>query len=136
MIFLDILVMEIIIQVLKRRISNVYDFTKLLSFKDKIKFFYNNEADFNTLSLFHTKDYLEVLKETERLQKISLVNSKKYNLATTSNPIFKEMYKRHAIATGALVLAGELLENNYNYIFCQDQELITEGQIWHLVFVT
>ena len=28
------------------------------------------------------------------------------------------MYKRHAIATGALVLAGELLENNYNYIFC------------------
>ena len=104
--------------VLKRRISNVYDFTKLLSFNDKIKFFYNNEADFETLSLFHTKDYLEVLKETERLQKISLANSKKYNLATTSNPIFKEMYKRHAIATGALVLAGELLENNYNYIFC------------------
>ena len=43
--------------VLKRRISNVYDFTKLLSFKDKIKFYYNNEADFDTLSLFHTKDY-------------------------------------------------------------------------------
>ena len=28
------------------------------------------------------------------------------------------MYKRHAVATGALVLAGDLLENNYNYIFC------------------
>ena len=27
------------------------------------------------------------------------------------------MYKRHAVATG-IVLAGKLLENNYNYIFC------------------
>ncbi|MBF96007.1 MAG: Acetoin utilization protein AcuC [Alphaproteobacteria bacterium MarineAlpha9_Bin4] len=103
--------------VLPKRISNVYDFTQLLNIRNNLNFFFNDVADFNTLELFHSKDYLEVLIETEKSQKISKDNSKKYNLGTTSNPIFKEMFRRHATSTGALVLAVDLIEKNYNYIF-------------------
>ena len=103
--------------VLKKRVSNVYDLSKLLSIKQKVKYFFNDIIDFDTLALFHTKDYLEVLIETERRQKISEFDQKKYNLGTPSNPIFKEMFRRHAISTGALILAIELLERDYNYAF-------------------
>ena len=48
--------------------------------------------------------------------------TKKYNLGTPSNPIFKEMFRRHAISTGALILAIELLERDYNYALLQAQE--------------
>ncbi len=103
--------------VLPRRISNVFDFSKLLNIKDKIQYIENQIASEKILQLFHSKDYLEVLKQTELNQFISKENSKKYNLGTFSNPIFTEMYKRHATSTGALVLAVELLNNN-KYIFC------------------
>ena len=43
--------------------------------KQKVKYFFNDIIDFDTL-LFHTKDYLEVLKETERRQKISEFDQK------------------------------------------------------------
>ena len=103
--------------VLPKRVSNVYDFVKLLDIKNRIDFFSNDIADFKTLSLFHSKEYLEVLKETEKTQFISRDKSKKYNLGTVSNPIFKEMFRRHATSAGALILATELIEKKYNYIF-------------------
>jgi len=103
--------------VFPKRISNIYDFSKLLSIKNKVKYFYNDIAKLETLTLFHSKDYLEVLIETEKNQSISKYNSKKYNLGTVSNPIFKEMYRRHATSSGALILATDLLEKNYKYIF-------------------
>ena len=103
--------------VLPKRISNVYDFTKLLDIKNKVKFFYNDIATYDTLKLFHSKDYLNILIETEKNQRISKYNSKKYNLGTISNPIFKEMYRRHATSAGALVLGADLLGKNYNYVF-------------------
>ena len=103
--------------VLAKRVSNVYDLAKLLDIKDKVKFFTNDIADLKTLSLFHTKDYLEVLQETEKNQTISEANAKKYNLGTFSNPIFKEMFSRHATSAGALILATNLVEKNYKYVF-------------------
>ena len=43
---------------------------------------------------------------------------KKFNIGTTSNPIFKEMYRRHAVATGSLILGSDLILNKkFNYIF-------------------
>ena len=95
--------------VLARRVSNVYDFSKILPIRSKINFIYNEIADLSTLSIFHSKDYLEVLKKTELTQSISKIDSERYNLGTTSNPIFNEMYKRHATSAGALLLAVDLV---------------------------
>tara|TARA_A100001234_G_scaffold212483_1_gene214050 strand:+ start:520 stop:1563 length:1044 start_codon:yes stop_codon:yes gene_type:complete len=103
--------------VLPKRISNVYDLAKLINFKKKINFIENQKANIKTLRLFHTCDYLEILQKTEKNQFISKDNSRKYNLGTYSNPIFKEMFSRHATSAGALVLATELINKNYNYVF-------------------
>ena len=100
-----------------KRISNVYDLAKCMNFQDSLKFINNKEATMEELSLFHDLDYIKILKKTEESQNISKNNAIKYNLGTPSNPIFKEMYKRHATSTGALILASELLTKNYNYIF-------------------
>ena len=60
----------------------------------------------------------KILYEAEKKQEVSLENRKKYNIGTLSNPIFAEMYKRHAIATGSLILGSDLILNKKsNYVF-------------------
>ena len=54
--------------VLPKRVSNVYDFVKLLNFNKKVDFIKNKKANFKTLLLFHTLDYLKILKKTEKIQ--------------------------------------------------------------------
>ncbi len=100
-----------------KRISNVYDLAKIIKFKDNLRFINNDIASFEDLSLFHQKEYINVLKRTEETQKISKSDSKTYNIGTLDNPIFSEMYKRHAMSAGSLILASELIKKEYNYIF-------------------
>ena len=90
------------------RVSNVFDLAKLLNFS-KVDYIYTNIATFEQLAMFHDEDYIKILKNTEKNQKVSVDNSRKYNIGTPSNPIFKEMYKRHASATGSLLLASNLI---------------------------
>ena len=100
-----------------KRISNVFDLSKILNF-DNVKYFNSKIASEKQLLIFHNKDYIDILRVTEKTQKISLENMKKYNIGTVSNPIFNEMYRRHAIATGSLILASDLILNKkLNYIF-------------------
>ncbi len=100
-----------------KRISNVYDLAKIINFKNVI-YHESSIASVEQLSLFHEKDYINALYEAEKKQEVSLEKQKKYNIGTISNPIFPEMYKRHAIATGSLLLGADLIINNtYNYIF-------------------
>ena len=100
-----------------KRISNVYDLAKIINFKNVI-YHESSIASVEQLSLFHEKDYINALYEAEKKQEVSLEKQKKYNIGTISNPIFPEMYKRHAIATGSLLLGSDLIiSNTYNYIF-------------------
>ena len=99
------------------RVSNVFDLSKIIKF-EKIDYLLSDLASSEELSIFHDKDYIKVLRKTEASQKISYFNSIKYNIGSPSNPIFKEMYKRHAASTGCLLSASKLiLENKYNLIF-------------------
>ncbi|MAH88437.1 MAG: hypothetical protein CMJ06_00055 [Pelagibacterales bacterium] len=103
--------------ILKKRISNVFDLSKILNFNN-VKYFNSKIASNKQLLIFHDKDYVDVLRVAEKTQKISLENKKKYNIGTVSNPIFKEMYRRHAISTGSLILGSDLILNNeLDYIF-------------------
>ena len=63
-----------------KRISNVYDLAKIIKFKDNLKFINNDLASFEDLSLFHQKEYINVLKRTEETQKISKSDAITYNL--------------------------------------------------------
>ena len=99
------------------RVTNVYDFSKLINLKDSVDYFYNDFATFSQLASFHTPDYIKILKLTEKKQYIEKELAIKYNLGSPDNPVFTEMYRRHAAATGALILATELIKREYNYIF-------------------
>ena len=99
------------------RVTNVYDLSKILGFENKVDYFYNEIASDEQLCTFHNKDYINILKLTEQSQCINKEDSLKYNLGTFSNPIFKEMFRRHASAAGALLLATKLIKSKYNYIF-------------------
>ena len=99
------------------RVTNVYDLSKILGFESKVDYFYNEIASDEQLHTFHNKDYINILKLTEQSQRISKEAGLKYNLGTFSNPIFKEMFRRHASAAGALLLATKLIKSKYNYIF-------------------
>ena len=101
----------------ERRISNVYDLSKIISFNN-VRYYTSSIASVEHLSLFHDKDYINALFEAEEKQEVSIENIKKYNIGTASNPIFNEMYRRHAIATGSLILGSDLILNKeYNYVF-------------------
>ena len=101
----------------EKRISNVYDLAKIISF-DNVRYYKSSIASVKQLSLFHDKDYISALYEAEKKQEVSKENIKKYNIGTVSNPIFNEMYRRHAIATGSLILGSDLILNKKaNYVF-------------------
>ena len=101
----------------EKRISNVYDLSKIISFNNVI-YYKSPIASVKQLSIFHDKDYITALYQAEKKQKVSLENKKKFNIGTASNPIFKEMYRRHAVATGSLILGSDLILNKkFNYIF-------------------
>ena len=91
-----------------KRISNVYDLSKIINFNN-VTYYKSSIASVNQLSMFHDKDYITALYEAEKKQEVSLENIKKYNIGTASNPIFTEMYKRHAVATGSLILGSDLI---------------------------
>ncbi|MBJ56989.1 MAG: hypothetical protein CMP24_01950 [Rickettsiales bacterium] len=99
------------------RVTNVYDLSKILDFDKNVDYINNDLATIDELSKFHDADYLHVLKSTEEKQFITKELAKKYNLGTADNPIFKEMFRRHAAAAGALLLATKLIKSKYNRIF-------------------
>ena len=59
----------------------------------------------------------------------------KYNLGTHSNPIFKEMFSRHATSAGALVLAADLIKKNIIMYLVQVLVHIMQNKLWQMVFV-
>ena len=94
------------------RVTNVYDLSKIINFDNNVDYINNDLATIKELSKFHDTDYLYTLKRTEEKQFITKELSKKYNLGTPDNPIFKEMFRRHAAAAGALLLATKLIKKN------------------------
>tara|TARA_B100000963_G_C22626037_1_gene672433 strand:+ start:805 stop:1851 length:1047 start_codon:yes stop_codon:yes gene_type:complete len=99
------------------RVSNVYDASKLMNFNNKIQYMYNDLATHKQLGIFHNEEYINKLRITEKNQSISKEDMQKYNIGTLDNPIFPEMYRRHAAATGALLLAAKLVNTGEKYIF-------------------
>ena len=103
--------------VTNNRISNVYDLSKIINFQN-VSYLKSKIATKKILKIFHDEAYINILKKTEKTQRVSLEDGKKYNIGNFSNPIFKEMYRRHAAATGSLIMASNLLLNSkFKYIF-------------------
>ena len=69
----------------------------------------NEPADFQELTKFHDKDYVQALKNAERDQYLSETLKIKYNIGIGNNPIFKEVFSRPASAAKASIQAVEMI---------------------------
>jgi acetoin utilization protein AcuC len=65
------------------------------------------EATEKELSLFHTRDYLDVLKRTS--QGSPVVDAFMYGLGPGDNPIFKGLWEWSILATGASLQGAQLV---------------------------
>jgi len=89
------------------RVGPTLDLIKAMSWYSDTSFVNAPIAKPSLLEKFHSKDYINVLQEVDEKQKIDEYWSKKYNLGTPSNPLFKGMYKRPATSVGGAVVAAE-----------------------------
>ena len=53
----------------EKRISNVYDLSKIISFKN-VKYYKSSIASVKELSIFHDKDYITALYQAEKNKKL------------------------------------------------------------------
>ena len=102
------------------RVGPTLDLIKAMSWYSDTSFVNAPIAKPSLLEKFHSKDYINVLQEVDEKQKIDEYWSKKYNLGTPSNPVFKGMYKRPATSVGGAVVGAE-------YAFLYGRALIWEG---------
>ena len=89
------------------RVGPTLDLIKAMSWYSDASFVNAPIAKPSLLEKFHSKDYINVLQEVDEKQKIDEYWSKKYNLGTPSNPVFKGMYKRPATSVGGAVVGAE-----------------------------
>lgn len=93
------------------RVSTVMDLSRALGWLPRSQYIPSPRAKPAALEMWHDADYLAVLQRAERDGKVTAEERDRYNIGTTSNPIFPEMFRRPATGAGAVLLAGELLKS-------------------------
>ncbi|MEL6885428.1 MAG: acetoin utilization protein AcuC [Pseudomonadota bacterium] len=91
------------------RVSTVMDLSRALGWLPPDAYLPSPRAKPDTLTIWHTQDYVRALHGAEVSQEVSAFIRTRHALGTPSNPVFPEMYRRPATAAGGSLLAGELL---------------------------
>ena len=91
------------------RVSTVMDLSRALGWLPPEVYVPSPRAKPDTLTVWHTRDYVKALHAAERAQHVDATIRDRHALGTPSNPVFPEMYRRPATAAGGSLLAGELL---------------------------
>ncbi|MEO0864506.1 MAG: acetoin utilization protein AcuC [Pseudomonadota bacterium] len=91
------------------RVSTVMDLSRALGWLPPDAYLPSPRAKPDTLTIWHTQDYVQALHAAEVSQEVSAFIRTRHALGTPSNPVFPEMYRRPATAAGGSLLAGELL---------------------------
>ena len=85
---------------------------KLMGWANENQIIKNKAANFDELTKFHDRGYVEALKSAETNQDLPDTLKKKYNIGIGNNPIFKEVFSRPASAAKASIKAVEMIANN------------------------
>lgn len=91
------------------RVSTVVDLSRALGWLPPEQYITSPRARAETLTAWHTPDYIAALQAAERDGQVSDTVRERHGLGTVSNPVFGEMFRRPATAAGASILAGEML---------------------------
>nr|WP_245398749.1 acetoin utilization protein AcuC [Oceaniglobus trochenteri] len=93
------------------RVSTVIDLARALGWFAPGQYLTSPRARPHTLAAWHDPAYLEVLQRAEAGAPVTAAELRRFNIATPSNPIFAEMFRRPATAAGGSIMAGQLLRD-------------------------
>ena len=91
------------------RVPTVVDLCRSLKWLPQAQYRTSPCAKPAALHVFHTPRYIAALKAAEADGQVSEAVRRKHHIGTVSNPVFTEMFRRPATATGGSLLAVELL---------------------------
>ncbi|MEL7490988.1 MAG: acetoin utilization protein AcuC [Pseudomonadota bacterium] len=90
------------------RISAVETICRALGWIDHKNYRECAPADIETLSKFHSRDYLENLLRADKAGVASIAERETYNFGTMENPLFKGVFSRAATTVGGSILGADL----------------------------
>ena len=93
------------------RVGTVVDLSRAMGWLPREQYINSPRAKPEVLRAWHTPEYLDALLAAERDGVVSEAVRVRHGLGTVSNPVYPEMFRRPATATGASILAGELLKS-------------------------
>lgn len=91
------------------RVSSTTDLCRALGWLPGSVYLDSPQATADDLARFHDRDYIAAVIEAEASQSVSDAVRERYNLGRIDNPVFGEMFRRPATASGAAILAARLL---------------------------
>lgn len=93
------------------RVSLTTDLLRVLEWLPSAQYVDSPRATAEQLARFHDADYIAAVIEAERTQAADDNTRRRYNIGINGNPIFPEMFRRPATASGASIHAATLLRH-------------------------
>ncbi len=91
------------------RVSTVMDLARSLGWMPAPRYRTSPRARPAALELWHEPAYIAALQAAEGLREATAEMRARFNLGTTANPVFPEVFRRPATGAGGVMLAAELL---------------------------
>ncbi len=93
------------------RVSLTTDLLRALEWLPDSQYVDSPQATAEQLARFHDADYIAAVIEAERTQSADDDTRRRFNIGINGNPIFTEMFRRPATASGASIRAAALLRH-------------------------
>ena len=93
------------------RVSTVMDLARALGWLPPEQYSTSPRAKPAALHSFHRPDYIAALQQAETRQSVTPDARARYQLGTTANPVFPDMFRRPATGAGGVMLAAELVRD-------------------------
>ncbi len=91
------------------RVSLTTDLVRSLEWLPQAQYVDSPQATAEQLARFHDADYIAAVIAAERTQSADQDTRRRFNIGTNGNPIFPEMFRRPATASGGSIHAATLL---------------------------
>lgn len=91
------------------RVSLTTDLLRALDWLPREQYVDSPRATAEQLARFHDVDYIAAVIEAERAQAVDDDTRRRYNIGINGNPVFPEMFRRPATASGGSIHAAALL---------------------------
>jgi len=92
-----------------QRVTPAIDLARALGWLDDGRYVESPRAEPEQLHRFHDPDYVAAVVEAERTRHVPKAVRDRFNIGRNGNPVFAEIFRRPATASGASILAGSAL---------------------------